>query len=108
MNQLLAVKHLAQSEAKEEAWHEIMILALRAALRIKDVDKATANARSSRHLIGKAATAQPNVAAVAALEACKGAHVPMHVSDLLQKWASKFKKIPSMAWPQMMSSVNEG
>ena len=90
MNQLLVVKHLAQSEAKEEAWHEIMISALRVALRIK----ATANARSSRHLIGKAATAQPNVAAVAALEACKGAHVPMHVSDLLQKWASKFKKNP--------------
>ena len=88
MNQLLAVKHLAQSESKEEAWHEIMILALRVALRIK----ATANARSCRHLISKAATAQPKVAAVAALEACKGAHVPMHVADLLQKWESKFKK----------------
>ena len=46
--QLLAVKHLAQSEAKEEEWHEIMILALRAALRIKDVDKSTADARSVR------------------------------------------------------------
>ena len=51
--------------------------------------------------------ARPNAVAIAALEACKGASIPLHVSSFLQKWAAKYTlQGAAPAWHEMLNALS--
>ena len=80
--------------------------AIQAAKDIPQEHKATPRAKSLRHLINRAIFSSPATAAIAAVETCRGTHVPLHVSELLEKWAVKYTSAgEAPAWHQILASL---
>ena len=106
-SQIAAAKFLADSPQKGDTWHFIAVAAIQAAICIPHVLRGSARAKSIRHLISRAIYSSPDTVVIAAVNACKGAQVPLHVSELLEKWATKYTAAgPAPAWHQVLASLS--
>ena len=85
LSQTAAARFLSDSVQSGERWQFITIAAIQAASVISQEQRATPRAKSLRHLIDRAILCSPATAVIAAVETCRGARVPLHVSQLLEK-----------------------
>ena len=106
MSQTAAARFLSDSVQSGERWQFITIAAIQAASVISQEQRATPRAKSLRHLIDRAILCSPATAVIAAVETCRGARVPLHVSQLLEKWALKYTSSgEAPAWHQVLASL---
>ena len=78
---------LSESKQSEEMWHNIMIAALSV---VKDILQ---DSKSFRNLINRSIAMSPTASCSAILNVFEKSQAPLHVSVLIEKWATKFASI---------------
>jgi exonuclease III len=106
-SQTTAAKYLSESKQSDEMWHNIMISALTTAKDILQTAKSTSRAKSFRNLINRSIAASPKSSCRAIIHVFETAVAPAHVSELIEKWATKFTLIgEAPAWHKALSLLS--